>query len=75
MIRAQSRALPATDEGTAVTTSILRTKLYAPPVRPELVSRRRLVEQLDAGMLSGSRLMLISVPAGFGTPALHRRCK
>ncbi len=30
---------------------LLRTKLYIPPVRPELVSRPRLIEQLDAALV------------------------
>jgi LuxR family maltose regulon positive regulatory protein len=29
---------------------ILQTKLYIPPIRPELVSRPRLIEQLNAGL-------------------------
>ena len=28
---------------------ILQTKLYIPPIRPELVSRPRLIERLNAG--------------------------
>ncbi len=31
-------------------TPLLTTKLYIPPVRPELVSRPRLIERLDAGL-------------------------
>ena len=30
---------------------ILQTKLYIPPIRPELVSRPRLIERLNAGLL------------------------
>jgi LuxR family maltose regulon positive regulatory protein len=33
-----------------MTTPILRTKFYVPPVRPELVSRPRLIERLNAGL-------------------------
>jgi LuxR family maltose regulon positive regulatory protein len=29
---------------------LLTTKLYIPPVRPELVSRPRLIERLNAGL-------------------------
>ncbi len=30
--------------------SLLQTKLYIPPIRPELVSRPRLIERLNAGL-------------------------
>lgn len=49
---------------------ILATKLYAPPLRPQLVRRPRLIEQLNRGLLSGGRLTLISAPAGFGKTTL-----
>ena len=68
-----------------VTTPLLTTKLYIPPVRPGLVPRPRLVERLNAGTRSGRTpgVTLVSAPAGsfdyaqdrFGTPALHHRCK
>jgi LuxR family maltose regulon positive regulatory protein len=47
---------------------LLTTKLYIPPVRPELVPRPRLVERLDAGL--HRKLTLISAPAGFGKTTL-----
>jgi LuxR family maltose regulon positive regulatory protein len=47
---------------------LLRTKLYIPPVRPELVSRPRLIERLNAGL--GRKLTLISAPAGYGKTTL-----
>jgi LuxR family maltose regulon positive regulatory protein len=55
--------------------SILTTKLYIPPVRPEMVSRTRLIEQLNAGLPGQSghfahKLTLISAPAGFGKTTL-----
>jgi len=61
--------------------SLLATKLYIPPVRPELVSRPRLIERLNAGLPTrdGSprtrdafprALSLISAPAGFGKTTL-----
>ena len=63
-----------------MTIPLLRTKLYIPPVRPELVSRPRLIERLNAGLprhcasLSEGRfarkLTLISAPAGFGKTTL-----
>ena len=43
-------------------TPLLATKLYIPPVRPELVSRPRLIERLNAGL--DHKLTLISAPAG-----------
>ncbi|OQY17077.1 MAG: hypothetical protein B6I35_15035, partial [Anaerolineaceae bacterium 4572_32.2] len=49
-------------------TPLLQTKLYIPPVRPELVSRQRLIEQLNAGL--HRKLTLISAPAGFGKTTL-----
>ena len=51
-----------------MTTPILATKLYIPPVRPELVSRPRLIERLNAGL--HRKLTLISAPAGFGKTTL-----
>jgi LuxR family maltose regulon positive regulatory protein len=51
-----------------MTISILATKLYIPPIRPELVSRPRLIERLNAGL--HRKLTLISAPAGFGKTTL-----
>ena len=47
---------------------LLTTKLYIPPVRPELVSRPRLTERLNAGL--HRKLTLVSAPAGFGKTTL-----
>jgi LuxR family maltose regulon positive regulatory protein len=47
---------------------LLRTKLYIPPPRPELVSRPRLIERLTAGL--SRKLALVSAPAGFGKTTL-----
>jgi len=47
---------------------LLATKLHIPPARPGLVPRSRLLERLDAGL--GSRLTLISAPAGSGKTTL-----
>lgn len=47
---------------------ILKTKLYIPPARPELVPRPRLTERLNEG--AGRRLTLVSAPAGFGKTTL-----
>ncbi len=41
---------------------LLTTKLYIPPARPNLVSRPRLIERLNAGL--HRKLTLISAPAG-----------
>jgi LuxR family maltose regulon positive regulatory protein len=53
---------------------ILQTKLYIPPIRPELVSRPRLIERLNAGLCQnqgfGRKLTLVSAPAGFGKTTL-----
>jgi len=43
---------------------ILLTKLFIPENRPELVSRSRLVDQLNNGL--HRKLTLVSAPAGFG---------
>ncbi|MHC4433476.1 MAG: LuxR C-terminal-related transcriptional regulator, partial [Planctomycetota bacterium] len=48
--------------------TLLKTKLYIPPVRPELVPRPRLIEQLNAGL--HRRLTLVCAPAGFGKTTL-----
>ncbi len=47
---------------------LLATKLYTPPVRPELVSRPRLIERLDAGL--DRKLTIVSAAAGFGKTTL-----
>jgi len=49
-------------------TPLLKTKLYIPSVRPELVPRPRLIERLNAGL--HRKLTLISAPAGFGKTTL-----
>ena len=51
-----------------MSTPVLATKLYIPPPRPKLVSRPRLVRQLNDGL--HSKLTLISAPAGFGKTTL-----
>jgi LuxR family maltose regulon positive regulatory protein len=49
---------------------LLRTKLYVPSVRSNLVPRPHLVERLDEGLRQGHKLTLISAPAGFGKTTL-----
>jgi LuxR family maltose regulon positive regulatory protein len=60
-------------------TLLLRTKLYIPPPRPELVPRPRLIGRLNAGLGRNGlqkglgfarKLTLISAPAGFGKTTL-----
>ena len=47
---------------------VLATKLYAPPHRPGLVLRSRLIDKMNEGL--HRRLTLISAPAGFGKTTL-----
>src|SRR5450759_1184169 len=49
-------------------TPILATKLYIPPLRPQVVIRPRLIERLNKGL--HRKLTLISAPAGFGKTTL-----
>ncbi len=49
-------------------TSILATKLYLPRLRPNVVSRHRLIERLNEGL--HRKLTLIAAPAGFGKTTL-----
>ncbi len=55
-------------EAIQLITPLLTTKLYIPPPRPNLVSRPRLIERLNAGL--HRKLTLISAPAGFGKTTL-----
>jgi LuxR family transcriptional regulator, maltose regulon positive regulatory protein len=47
---------------------LIKTKLFIPPLRGNLVTRPRLLELLDAG--SQRSLTLVSAPAGFGKTTL-----
>jgi LuxR family maltose regulon positive regulatory protein len=47
---------------------LLQTKLFIPPLRPSLVPRTRLIEQLNQG--KQGKLTLVSAPAGFGKTTL-----
>src|ERR1700730_489500 len=49
-------------------TSILATKLYLPRLRPNVISRPRLLKRLNEGLYRN--LTLISAPAGFGKTTL-----
>ncbi len=48
--------------------TLLRTKLYVPTLRPKLVSRPHLIEQLNQGL--EHKLTLVAAPAGFGKTTL-----
>lgn len=50
--------------------TILLTKLYKPPLRPNHVHRPRLLQHLDDGLNLGQRFFLVSAPAGFGKSTL-----
>jgi LuxR family maltose regulon positive regulatory protein len=50
--------------------TLLQTKLYVPPSRPNIVSRPHLIERLNQGLQPGCKLILISAPAGFGKTTL-----
>ncbi len=48
--------------------SLLATKLFAPPIRPDHINRPRLTRLLDEGLLK--TLVLVSAPAGYGKTTL-----
>ncbi len=50
--------------------TLLRTKLFMPPLRPNLVPRPHLIKHLNQGLQQGCKLTLISAPAGFGKSTL-----
>jgi LuxR family maltose regulon positive regulatory protein len=50
--------------------TLLQTKLYIPPLRPNLVPRQHLIERLNQGLQQNHKLSLISAPAGFGKTTL-----
>jgi LuxR family maltose regulon positive regulatory protein len=50
--------------------TLLQTKLYIPPLRPNRVPRQRLIERFNQGLHLGHKLTLISAPAGFGKTTL-----
>jgi ATP/maltotriose-dependent transcriptional regulator MalT len=51
-----------------MSTPLLATKLYIPPLRPNVVLRPRLTERMNAGL--HRKLTLIAAPAGFGKTTL-----
>jgi LuxR family maltose regulon positive regulatory protein len=54
-----------------LSTPLLATKLYIPLVRPELVSRPRLIQRLNAGL--HHKLTLISAPV-INTKCEKQKC-
>jgi LuxR family maltose regulon positive regulatory protein len=50
--------------------SLLRTKLFVPPIRPNLVPRPQLIGRLNLGHQLDHKLTIISAPAGFGKTTL-----
>ena len=52
---------------------LLSTKLYIPPSQPNLISRPRLIQQLNEGLSRTSGITLVSAPAGFGKTTLISR--
>ena len=51
---------------------LVKTKLYRPLVRPELVSRPHLLKLLKEGFKG--KLTLVSAPAGYGKTTLIAAC-
>ena len=51
-----------------MSTTLLTTKLYIPPIRPGLVPRPHLIDQLTDGL--NRKLTLVSAPAGYGKSTL-----
>jgi len=49
---------------------LLKTKLFVPPVKANLVSRTSLLEKLDNARQAGIPCVLVSAPAGFGKTTL-----
>ncbi len=49
---------------------LLKTKLFAPPARPDLVARPRLLARLENGLQPGCKLILVCAPPGFGKTTL-----
>ena len=56
--------------GLSMGSDLLQTKLFVPPIRPNLVPRPQLVLQLNQKLEFGSKLTLLSAPAGFGKTTL-----
>ena len=48
--------------------TLVKTKLYQPPFRPDRMPRQRLLVRLDEAL--AQRVLLLSAPAGFGKTTL-----
>jgi hypothetical protein len=59
---------PREERETRVESLLVATKLRVPAPRSGLIGRARLIERLERG--AGSRLVLVSAPAGFGKTSL-----
>jgi LuxR family maltose regulon positive regulatory protein len=57
-------------EDEMVVAPLLTTKLHIPPLRPNLVSRPRLIQRLDEGLDLARKLTLVSAAAGTGKTTL-----
>ncbi|UCC53424.1 MAG: hypothetical protein JSV68_05535, partial [Anaerolineaceae bacterium] len=53
-----------------VSEMLLQTKLHIPSPRPNLVARPYLTDRISEGLLQGSKLTLVTAPAGFGKSTL-----
>ncbi|MBE0687786.1 MAG: LuxR family transcriptional regulator [Anaerolineaceae bacterium] len=53
-----------------MSTPLLATKLYIPPLKSSIVSRPRLIDWLNEGLVKNCKLALISASAGFGKTTL-----
>lgn len=53
-----------------MSTQVLESKLFIPPLRPDLVPRPRLIQRISDGLRSNHGLTLVSAPAGFGKTTL-----
>jgi len=51
-----------------MSTIVLRTKLYIPAARPELVARPHLIARLNDGL--NRKLILVAAPPGYGKTTL-----
>jgi LuxR family transcriptional regulator, maltose regulon positive regulatory protein len=49
---------------------LLKTKLFPPPLRPNQVSRKPLIDKLNSAREAGIPCALVSAPAGFGKTTL-----
>jgi LuxR family transcriptional regulator, maltose regulon positive regulatory protein len=67
-VETKPRAKSQQVQRAVIQNSLLRTKLYAPPARPDLIPRPHLLERLTLGLQN--KLTLVCAPAGFGKTTL-----